>query len=279
MATWTVPLEYGPVMVVGGGSGIGQALSVRLSALGADVFVLGRRMTALQETVEMRRADGGRIVPIVCDARDPDAVAAAMEEIEAAAGVPQAVVDCAIEMNYLPARALDFATFQAGIAATLHTAFNVLHQWSAALFDRGLPGSAVLLTSCMAARGTPGIAHSSAGKAGIESFARSVAREWAPNGLRVNVVGPGFFPTDKSASFWGDPASRPIRDLIAMERLGGLDEIVEPIVFLLSSAASYITGQVLSVDGGFSLTPWVIPAWEYGSPGGRSPGAAPPAAG
>ena len=258
---WSVPADFGPVAVVGGGSGIGRALAVRLSTVGVDTYVLGRRADALAETVALAPPDGGRLEAIACDGRDPEDVERAFSAIESASGPARGLAQCAIEMNYVPARDLTFETFRAAVAATLDLTFNVVHRWSSALLGSRRGGSAVLLTSCMAANGTPGIAHSSAGKSGMESFAKSVAREWAADGLRVNVVGPGFFPTPKSAEFWERPASRPVRDLVAMGRLGRLEEVVEPIVFLLSGAASYVTGQVLSVDGGFSLTPYGH--WHY----------------
>jgi NAD(P)-dependent dehydrogenase (short-subunit alcohol dehydrogenase family) len=258
-----IALEFESVAVIGGGSGIGRALALQLSAMGATVYVLGRRAYALEETAALAENGRGDIRPIVCDARDPLQVEAAMQSMIESSGPIQAVAYCAIEMDYVPARELDVEIFQAGIDSTLLAAFNVLNQWSRTLFDAGLPGSAVLLTSSTAEKGTPGIAHSSAGKAGIQAFVKSAAREWAASGIRLNVIGPGFFPTEKSKDFWSNEKSEPIRDLIGLGRLGELREIVDPIIFFLSTAASYITGEVLSVDGGYSLTPWVMPRWTY----------------
>jgi NAD(P)-dependent dehydrogenase (short-subunit alcohol dehydrogenase family) len=116
----------------------------------------------------------------------------------------------------------------------------------------------------MATRGTPGIAHSSAGKAGVEALVKSLAREWGPRGIRLNVMGPGFFPVDRTRTMFepGQPGEA-IVDMTALGRLGDIREAVGPIMFLLSAAASYVTGQVLVPDGGFRLTPPVLPTWSF----------------
>lgn len=260
MASLQLRLCHDRIAVVGGGSGIGRATALRLAEGGATVYVLGRRLHALQETASLSQ---GVIIPVRCDALSPDEVEAAFRHMEAD-GPVQALAHCAAAVSYLPARALSAEAFQKVVGSTLFTAFNTIHRWAAALLDSGLPGVGVSLTSAMATLGTPGLAHSSAGKAGIEAFTKSVAREWAPKGLRLNVVGPGFFPIEKSRALWeNDEASGAIKRLIAVGRLGLLDEIVGPIVFLLSDAASYITGETLVVDGGYRLQPDVFPTWTY----------------
>jgi len=260
MASLQLRLCHDRIAVVGGGSGIGRATALRLAEAGATVYVLGRRLDALHETASLSQ---GVIVPVRCDALSPDEVDTAFRRMEAD-GPVQALAHCAAAVNYLPAQALSAEAFQKVVGSTLFTAFNTIHRWATALLNSGLPGVGLSLTSAMATLGTPGLAHSSAGKAGIEAFTKSVAREWAPKGLRLNVVGPGFFPIEKSRALWeNDEASGAIKRLIAVGRLGLLDEIVGPIVFLLSDAASYITGETLVVDGGYRLQPDVFPTWTY----------------
>ncbi len=263
MASLQLRLCHDRIAVVGGGSGIGRATALRLAEAGATVYVLGRRLHALEQTANLSK---GAIIPVRCDALSPEDVDAAFQRMEAD-GPIQALAHCAAAVNYLPARAITAQAFGNVVGSTLFTAFNTIHRWAAPLLDHGLPGVSVSLTSAMATLGTPGLAHSSAGKAGIEAYTKSVAREWAPKGLRLNVIGPGFFPIEKSRALWeDDKASGAIKRLIALGRLGRLEEIVDPIVFLLSEAASYITGETLVVDGGYRLQPDVFPTWTYAEP-------------
>jgi len=107
----------------------------------------------------------------------------------------------------------------------------------------------------LARRLTPGLAHSAAAKAGMVAFTRSVAPEWGPHGIRVNALAPGFVPTEQAVAGILDTAEAQdrMRDMIPLGRFGEVTEIADVVAFLLSDAASYITGSVLAVDGGRSL--------------------------
>ena len=270
MVAWEVELCHDRVVVVGGGSGIGRATALRLAELGATVYVLGRRAHALEETASRAAGLAGRVIPLVCDARSAPDVDGCFVRIEAE-GPAQALAHCAAAVNYVPARDMSPENFEEVVASTLFTAFNVIHRWAVGLLRSGLSGIGVAVTSAMAPLGTPGLAHSASGKAGIEAFIKSVAREWARDGVRVNGLGPGFFPVEKSQDLWSDDSvSGPIRAQIGLGRLGALEEIVGPMLFLLSRAASYITGEVLVVDGGYRLQPEVFPRWTYASEAGSA---------
>jgi NAD(P)-dependent dehydrogenase (short-subunit alcohol dehydrogenase family) len=146
------------------------------------------------------------------------------------------------------------------VASTLLGSFNVIRRWALPLLEAGVAGTAVALTSCFASKGTPGISHSSSGKAGVEALVKSLAREWGPHGLTLNAVGPGSFPVEKSEDLWREPAMEArMHDEIALGRYGALPEIVGPILFFLSRAAAYTTGQCLVVDGGLTLSHWPVP--------------------
>jgi citronellol/citronellal dehydrogenase len=266
---WSSPLVHDRVVVTGGGSGIGQGVALAAVLAGAKVYVLGRRRSALESTAA--EADSGRVVPVVCDTRDPASVDSAFASIEADGGPAGALVHCAASVEYARGRDITPDAFRTVVESTLFGAFHVVHRWSAALLDGGLPGLGVLLTSAMAAPGTPGVAHSSAGKAGTEAMIRSMAREWGPAGVRLNLVGPGFFPVERTREmFKPGAAGAAIVDQIALGRVGALDEIVGPIVFLLTEAAAYMTGSMLVVDGGFTLTPDVFPVWKFNTPRGQA---------
>lgn len=264
----SVPLRFeavdGRVIVPGGGSGIGRGVALALAEAGAEVFVLGRRREKLAETAALAGRAPGRVVPIPCDVLDEAGVAAAFAAIDADGGPAAGLAHCAAAVTYVPAAELAPAEFREVVGSALFGAFNVLSAWGRALLAAGRPGAAVLVSSSIAARGTPGAAHSSAGKAGVEAMMRTVAREWGPAGIRLNCFGPGFFPVERNAEWIGDPVNRaPLEEKVALGRLGELHEAVGPILFLLSDAAGYATGETLNVDGGFRLTPEVLPRWDY----------------
>lgn len=244
------------VVVTGGGSGIGRAVALALAERGVEVVILGRRRTALDETVA--RAPG-RVTALRCDITDAAEVDATFAAIEAAGPAPTGLVNAAAQMVKRPARSMTPAQFREVVASTLFGSFHVLRRWAEPLFDAPVGGAAVMLTSNSASRGTPGVSHSSAGKAGVEALTKSLAREWGPYGIRINAVGPGPFPVEKSAQAWSDESVKSrMTSAIALGRYGVLPEIVAPVLFLLTAGAGYTTGQTLRVDGGLSLTRWSI---------------------
>jgi len=264
----SIPLRFGSVgdrvVVPGGGSGIGRGLALALAEAGATVFVLGRRAEKLEETAVLAASAPGRVVPIACDVLDEERVGVAFAAIDADGGPAPGLAHCAAAVTYVPAAELAPGEFQEVVGSALFGAFNVLSAWGRALLAAERPGAAVFVTSAIASRGTPGAAHSSAGKAAVEAMMRTVAREWGPAGLRLNCFGPGFFPVERNAEWLGDPAKKgPLVEKVALGRLGELHEAVGPILFLLSDAAGYTTGETLNVDGGFRLTPEFLPRWDY----------------
>ncbi|WP_037040995.1 SDR family NAD(P)-dependent oxidoreductase [Pseudonocardia halophobica] len=246
------------MMVTGAGSGIGRGVALEAAARGATVYIVGRRIERLKETIALAEGAPGTLIPLACDLTDPVAVDALFTGVETEGGPVQALAHCAASVQYQPAREITFESFSQVIGTTLFTAFNTLHRWARPLLDTEFDGVAVALTSSVAHRGTPGVAHSSAGKSGIEGYVKSVAREWGGSGIRMNVVGPGRFPVEKSKDMWDrltaeENSTGTAR--IAVGRYGRLSEIVGPIMFMLSEAAGFLTGEVLHVGGGDRLTP------------------------
>jgi NAD(P)-dependent dehydrogenase (short-subunit alcohol dehydrogenase family) len=264
MASWTVDLLHDRVVVTGGGSGIGQCVALSLAGAGASVYVMGRRAEPLAETARLAADFRGSVVPVRCDVRDDAAVAAAFREVEADGGPAGGLVHAAASPEYRPAREMTVDHFRDVIESTLVGAFNVIHRWGVALLDAEAPGAAVVYTSAIAHRGTPGAAHSSAAKAGIEGLMRTLAREWGPAGVRLNAVGPGFVPVERTSAMWeSGPITEAVLDRTALGRLGEVHEAAGPAVYLLSSAAGYVTGEILVADGGFRLTPLVLPKLRF----------------
>ena len=258
-SAWTVNLPADRYFVVGAGSGIGRGVALALAQIGKTVYIGGRRKHRLEETVELGKELPGRIVPIPFDISDAQQVENAFAQIEADGGPLPALVNCAAEATYTEARNLTAEQFKGAVDVMLLGAFYVLHRWGKKLIETGKTGCAVMLTSGGADRGVPGVSHSSAAKAGVESMVRAFAREWGPYGLRLNIMGVGAFPVEKSGAMWEQgPIHDRMMSMIALRRYGTRDEAVGPIMFLLSDAAGYVTGETLQVEGGSRLHPWVV---------------------
>lgn len=254
--SWTMTLAFDRYVVTGGGSGIGRAIALGLAEAGATVYVLGRRLHRLEETASLAPNSTGAIHPVVCDLTVPEQVERAFETMDGDRVPIGGLVHSAAQTTHAPARDLTPAAFDEVIASTLLASFYVTRRWALPLIDQRKPGSALLLTSA-GSRGTPGVVHSSSGKAGVETMVRTLAREWGTYGIQLNSIGPGIFPVDMSKAVWADPDVT-ARNLprIALGRYGELHEMVGPAMFFMSKAASYITGQHINVEGGVTLPPW-----------------------
>ncbi len=261
-ARWSVDFPHERVVITGGGSGIGRAVALELSRIGVDSYVLGRREQMLDETVSMAAGNPGAVRAIRCDVRDPAAVDAAFGVVESD-GVATGLLHGAAHVSMMEARSMTPEQFAEVVGSTLLGSFNVVRRWADPLLRDSIGGAAVMMTSNLASRGTPGIAHSSSGKAGVEALVKSLGREWGPFGITLNAIGPGPFPVEKSAALWSDPKVRErMSKEVALGRYGELREIVAPIMFMLSAGAAFTTGQCLAVDGGMSLSHWPVPPEE-----------------
>jgi len=157
------------------------------------------------------------------------------------------------------ARTIDMSLngFRAVVEISLYGTFNFSTALARRLIADGRPGAICNIITTYAWTGAPGVAHSAAGKAGMLAFTKSVAREWGQHGIRVNAVAPGFVPTESAtAHILSSPgAADRMLELIPLARFGRTEDIADAVTFLMSDQASYVTGSVLTVDGGRSLGP------------------------
>lgn len=239
-------------IVVGGGSGMGRAIAILLAEAGLTVYVVGRTIETLEETARLARP--GAIRPLIGNIRDAEEVDRVFTEAEQD-GPIGLLLNAAAGTFHAPALDITPNGFRAVVDASLTGPFFVLQRWARGLADKGLPGAAVIITTAFAGREEPGVAHSIAAKAGLESLIRTVAVEWGELGIRVNAIAPGAIGTENAlATSWSD---KRVRDhalgSIPLGRFGDVEEIARSAAFLLSSGASYITGTSLIVDGGWRL--------------------------
>lgn len=241
-------------LVTGASKGIGRAIALAYAAAGADVALVSRSAEALDAVAKEVSALGRRAVVIPADLTDRDAAAAAVQASIDGLGHVDIVVNNAGGSNFLVEfKDLRLSGWDKLMRLNLDSAMAVCHAVAPHLLDRG-SGSVINIAS-VAALGAPFLAPYAAAKAGLVALTKSLALEWAATGVRVNALCPGWTATDLNRNLWEDEASSASTIAgVPMRRWGTPEEMAHPAVFLASPAASYMTGQVLFIDGGLSTT-------------------------
>ncbi len=249
---------YAPIanraLVTGGSSGIGRGIALMLASAGVRVYVVARRSAPLEAVIAEAPPD--TMIPLSADIRDPQAVDAAFAIAEADGGAIPLIVNAAGGAFLASAEDITPNGFTAVVASSLTGPFYVLHRWARKLLESDQTGAAVMISSALAAREVPGATHSSAAKAGLEALVRSLAVEWGPRGLRVNSLAPGaFYTKGADEGMWSAEGVRNATLAnIPLGRFGTSEELLGAAAFLMSGAASYVTGATIVVDGGWHLS-------------------------
>ena len=261
-------LEGQVVLISGGAGGIGRAVAWLFARLGAHVVLAGRNEAKLSMLVQSLDLSGWKASYVVVDIRDPVSVATLYDMVLR----DRARLDILINSagGQFPGAAIDFsvkgwnAVIDTNLNGTWHMMQAAARHWRAA----GAKGSVVNVV-VVTSHGLHGVAHSVAARAGVVGLSRALAVEWAPLGVRVNCIAPGAIETEGWKVYSPDaraayPRSNP------MMRAGTSWEIAEACMYLAGPAASFVTGEVLTVDGGGQL--WGE-TWTIKKPGyfGRAP--------
>jgi NAD(P)-dependent dehydrogenase (short-subunit alcohol dehydrogenase family) len=241
-------------LVTGGNSGIGQAIARALAMAGARVVLLARRPQALAETAAALRAEGCEAAWVSADLGDRAALERGAQEAAAVFGEPDILVNCAAVNLRPPMNALTPAEWDQTLAVNLTAPFLLGQRFGPAMAGRGW-GRIISITSQQAIRAFANSGGYGAAKGGLASLTRSQSEAWAPSGVCVNAISPGFVMTPLNSHISSDPVK--VKALAARTMIGRNGEVgdFEGIaVFLASRASDYVTGQVIFVDGGFSAT-------------------------
>jgi 3-oxoacyl-[acyl-carrier protein] reductase len=244
-------LEGRVSIVTGASRGIGLAIAKALAAEGAHVVLAARDQARLAAAVSEIGAGGGRAEALSLDVADRGSVEAAFAHVLSAHGrVDHLVNNAGVTRDNLLLRMRDeewqqvLATNLTGVFLCTQAALKPM------LKQRG--GRIVSVTSVVGLAGNAGQANYAASKAGIVGFTKSVAREVASRGITVNAVAPGFVETDMTAAMT-EKARAAVLGAVPMGRVGSPSDVAGAVVYLVSDAAAYVTGQVLAVDGGFHM--------------------------
>lgn len=238
-------------IVTGGSAGIGFEIARHLSRDGNELVLVARDEDRLNKAAEELAAGGAKCHIASLDVRDADAVNTLIDDLPQVDGV----VNNAAGNFAKPTAELSLNGFRAVVEISLYGTFNFSAAIARRLIAEEKPGAMCNVIATYAWTGAPGVAHSAAAKAGMLGFTKSVAREWGPNGIRVNAVAPGFVATESAVTniLSAPGASKRMKDMIPLGRFAEASEIAESVAFLMSERANYITGSVLTVDGGRSL--------------------------
>ncbi|MDB6067319.1 MAG: 3-oxoacyl-ACP synthase [Pedosphaera sp.] len=238
-------------VVTGAGRGIGRAIALRLAAAGADVACVSRTAENSEKVAGEVRALGRKAWAHAVDVTDSKAVDAAGEKIMAEAGRVDILVNNAgITRDGLLMRMSD-EDWDIVLNTNLKGAFLFTRTFSRTLIKQR-SGRIINIASIVGLIGNAGQCNYSASKAALIGFTKSVARELASRGITVNAIAPGFIETDMTSGL-KDELKAALLKQIPMNRLGQSEDIAEAAFYLASPAARYVTGQVLTVDGGMTM--------------------------
>jgi NAD(P)-dependent dehydrogenase (short-subunit alcohol dehydrogenase family) len=238
-------------VVIGGTSGIGLALSKGLAEAGANVVPTGRREDLVRSAVQEVAAFGRPSLACPCDTTDQTQLEHLRDAVLAEFGSVQVLVNCAGRTKRMPTLDFPESEWNAILETNLNGTRRACTVFGRHMIERNY-GRIINIASLSSFVAAFEVAAYSASKAAVVSLTKSLAIEWALRGVCVNAVCPGIFRTDLNAELLdGTPRGREFLMRTPMRRFGQLEELVGAAVFLASDAASFVTGHVLVVDGGF----------------------------
>lgn len=239
------------VIVTGGGSGIGRCTAHELARLGATVALVGRKSEKLDAVMSEIVADGGKAIRFVCDIRDEAQVVEMVDGVLAATGRIDGLVNNAGGQYRAELETITTKGFEAVVRNNLIGGFIVMRE----VYARWMKANGGAIVNMIADiwNGWPNFAHSGASRGGMLTLSESAASEWAPANVRVNTIAPGAIASSGLDTY--DPRHRrfiqeQVSGEVPLNRFGSEAEVSAAIVFLLSPAASFITGSCIRVDGG-----------------------------
>jgi NAD(P)-dependent dehydrogenase (short-subunit alcohol dehydrogenase family) len=237
-------------VVVGGTSGIGRVLALGLADAGADVVVTGRRPDRVEAVAQEVRERGRRTLALPADASDTGSLERLRDACVAGLGGVQIMVYAAGVTRRQPTMEMDEAEWARIMDTNLTGAFRSCQVFGRPMLEARY-GRIITIGSLTSFVGMHEVAAYTASKSAIAGLTRALAVEWASANVTVNAIAPGVFRTDLNSALLDSPRGQELLTRTPMHRFGKLEELAGAAVYLASDAASFVTGHVLAVDGGF----------------------------
>lgn len=250
-------LDSKTAIVTGGGRGLGRYMAEALSEAGANVALCSRKKEPLEEVRRGIEGRGGKAIALECDVTDPESVEGVVSAAEESFGSVDILVNNSGATWGAPAAEMPVEKFDQVIAVNLRGSFLMAQAVGRRMIEVGSGGNIINISSVAGLVGghpdyMQTIGYSSS-KGAIISMTRDLATSWAPHGISVNAIAPGWFPTKMSGGLIAKFEERMLEG-IPLHRFGNPEDLKGVVVFLASPAAAYMTGQTIAVDGG--ATAW-----------------------
>ncbi len=242
------------ILITGASQGLGRRFARVLSAHGATVALAARQTAKLKNLEEEIRTGGGRAAAVAMDVTDTASIENAIDAAEAALGPVSVLINNAGIAIEKPAVDQNEADWDAVIGANLKGAYFAATEMARRMITRKQEGNIVNIASVLGIGVMKFLSPYTISKAGIIQATKAMALELAGNGIRVNALAPGYVDTEMNHDFWATAAGERLAKRIPQRRVGAESDLDGAILLLASSASRYMTGSVVTVDGGFLLT-------------------------
>ena len=239
--------------MTGASSGLGHQFAFVLANAGADVAITARRVDRLQTVASQIAEYGRKAIPIEMDVLDLMSIDHAVAKAWDTLGGIDVLINNAGTAAARPALKVEEDDWDAVLDTNLKGAFFVARDVARRMVERGQGGNIVNIASTIANRTSRTLASYAASKSGLVQLTRTMALELAGKNIRINALAPGYIQTEINQDFFESPDAKKVVQRVTQKRVGRIDELDGPLLLLASEASSYMTGAVLTVDGGYQL--------------------------